>query len=87
MQPCAVSSTYDLKNVKIWSLKMPHRKVFVALLAAIVGVVMPLRSQDKKPAITNGSVSSLSGFIGEWDCSGKFAVSNKSDRSTPEFQI
>jgi hypothetical protein len=66
---------------------MARRKVFVALLAAIIGVVLPLHSQEKRPLVTNGgNLSSLSLFIGEWDCSGKFAVSNKAIEAHLSFK-
>jgi hypothetical protein len=58
----------------------------IALLAAIIGVVVPLRSQEKKSPITNEALSSLSGFIGEWDCSGKFAASNKAIEAHLSFK-
>jgi hypothetical protein len=56
---------------------MSPRKIVFAAVLAIICAGLPLSSQEKKPEAGAAFLAPLSGFIGDWDCSGKFASSNK----------
>jgi hypothetical protein len=56
---------------------MLPRKIVFAVVLAIVCAALPLGSQEKNSEAGDVSLAPLSRFIGDWDCSGKFASSNK----------